>query len=169
MLLATRNEKDSDLELVSLACEGDESAFEEIVRRHSRRVFQIASRFFRQPSLAEEAAQEAFLKIYTQLSSFEGRGSFEGWLTRITTNTCLNMLRNSKRRPELPVADLTAEETFWLENRLAEARAPGHQSVEDRVVAADLAERVLETLSPEDRLVLTLIDGDDTPVKEVAE
>ena len=169
MLLATQNEKDSDLELVSLACEGDESAFEEIVRRHSRRVFQIASRFFRQPNLVEEAAQEAFLKIYTQLSSFEGRGSFEGWLTRITTNTCLNMLRSSKRRPELPVADLTAEETFWLEKRLAEASAGSRRSVEDKVVAADLAERVLETLSPEDRLVLTLLDGDEMPVKEVAE
>ena len=169
MLLATQNEKDSDLELVSLAREGDESAFEEIMRRHSRRVFQVASRFFRQPNLVEEAAQEAFLKIYTQLSSFEGRGSFEGWLTRITTNTCLNMLRSSKRRQEMSVADLTEEETYWLENRRADVSARSQGSVEDRVVAADLAERLLEKLSPEDRLVLTMIDGNDMPVKEVAE
>ena len=41
----------------------------------------------------------------------------EGWLTRITTNTCLNMLRSSKRRPELTVSDLTDDETDWLDKQ----------------------------------------------------
>ena len=67
-------------------------------------MFQFASRFFRQRSLVEEAAQEVFLKAFTELGKFEGRGSMEGWLTRITTNTCLNLLRSSKRRPELTVS-----------------------------------------------------------------
>jgi len=81
-------EQASDLELVSLAREGDERAFEEIVRRYSPRVFRIASRFFRQRAQVEDAAQEAFLKAYIQLSSYEGRGSLEGWLARITANQC---------------------------------------------------------------------------------
>ncbi len=84
---------------MSLARQGSEPAFEEIVRRHSPRVFQIASRFFRRREMVEEAAQEAFLKAYTELSSYEGRGSFEGWLARLTTNICLNLLRSSRRRP----------------------------------------------------------------------
>ncbi|HET9478473.1 MAG TPA: sigma-70 family RNA polymerase sigma factor, partial [Pyrinomonadaceae bacterium] len=92
-----------DLDLARQAQDGDESAFAEIVRRYSPRVFSTASRFFRQRSLVEEAAQEVFLKAFTQLGSYEGRGSMEGWLTRITTNTCLNMLRGAKRRPELTV------------------------------------------------------------------
>jgi DNA-directed RNA polymerase specialized sigma24 family protein len=47
----------------------------------------VANRFFRQRALVEEAAQEVFLKAFTQLDSYEGRGSMEGWLTRIATNT----------------------------------------------------------------------------------
>lgn len=151
------------------AREGDEEAFAEIVRRYSPRVFRFASRFFRQRSLVEEAAQEVFLKAFTQLGSYEGRGSMEGWLTRITTNTCLNLLRHAKRRPELTVSDLTEDESNWLDDKLADAAAERHQSQERSLVAADLAGRVLETLSPADQLVLTMIDGEDAPVKEVAQ
>jgi RNA polymerase sigma-70 factor (ECF subfamily) len=167
--LAIEIEQASDLELVGLAREGDEQAFEEIVRRHSPRVFQVASRFFRQRAQVEEAAQEAFLRAYTQLSSYEGRGSFEGWLTRLTTNLCLNMVRSAKRRPESSVADLTNDESEWLENRMADASAARHESSQRGLVAADLAEKVLSQMSPDDRLVLTLIDGDEMSVKEVAE
>jgi RNA polymerase sigma-70 factor, ECF subfamily len=154
-----------DLDLAHQAQAGDESAFAEIVRRYSPRVFSVASRFFRQRSLVEEAAQEVFLKAYTQLGSFEGRGSFEGWLTRIATNTCLNMVRGAKRRPELTVSDLTDDESSWLDQQSA-----GEQpSVENNVVAADLADRLLSVLSPEDQQTLLMIDGEQASVKEVAE
>jgi len=157
------------MDLARLARDGDESAFEEIMRRYSPRVFRFASRFFRQRSLVEDAAQEVFLKAFTELGSFEGRGSMEGWLTRITTNTCLNMLRSSKRRPELTVSGLTEDESAWLENQMADAAGERHRSSERSLVAADLAGRVLETLSPDDQLVLTLIDGEDASVKDVVE
>jgi RNA polymerase sigma-70 factor (ECF subfamily) len=137
------------------------------MRRYSPRVFRFASKFFRQRSLVEEAAQEVFLKAFTELGSFAGRGSMEGWLTRITTNTCLNLLRSSKRRPELIASDLTADETAWLDNNLADAARERHRSSERSLVAADLAGRVLQTLTPDDQLVLTLIDGEEASVKDV--
>jgi RNA polymerase sigma-70 factor (ECF subfamily) len=155
-----------DLDLARQAQDGDESAFAEIVRRFSPRVFSVASRFFRQRSLVEEAAQEVFLKAYTQLGSFEGRGSMEGWMTRIATNTCLNMLRGSKRRPELTVSDLSEDETGWLDQQTASEE---HRSVESSFVAADLADRLLGVLSPEDQQALLMIDGEDASIKEVAE
>ncbi|HSD46865.1 MAG TPA: RNA polymerase sigma factor [Pyrinomonadaceae bacterium] len=155
-----------DIDLARQAQDGDESAFAEIVRRYSPRVFSVASRFFRQRSLVEEAAQEVFLKAFTQLGSFEGRGSLEGWLTRIATNICLNMIRGSKRRPELTVSDLSAEEDEWLEQQLSD---PEQRSVESNLVAADLADRVLSVLSPEDQQALLMIDGDQASIKEVAE
>jgi len=125
----------------------------------------------------EDAAQEAFLKAYTQLSKYEGRGSFEGWLTRITTNECINMLRSAKRRPESTVSELTDREGpqsenwsgNWLENQLAGASIERHQSSERSLVAADLADKVLSELPPDDRLVLMSIDGEHLPVKDVAE
>ena len=157
------------MELARLARDGDESAFAEIMRRYSPRVFRTASRFFRRHEQVEEAAQEVFLKAFTQLDAYEGRGSLEGWLTRITTTTCLNLLRSAGRRPELTVSDLTDDEGAWLEGKMAGAAAEQHRADERGVVAADLAGRVLETMSADDRLVLTMIDGEDAPVKEVSE
>jgi RNA polymerase sigma-70 factor, ECF subfamily len=156
------------LDLARQAQGGDESAFAEIVRRYSPRVFSVASRFFRQRSLVEEAAQEVFLKAYTQLESFEGRGSLEGWLTRIATNTCLNMVRGAKRRPEFTISDLTDDEHSWLDHQSA---GDGGQpaSVERNLVATDLADRLLSVLSPEDQQTLLMIDGEDASIKEVAE
>ena len=142
------------MDLARQAQDGDESAFAEIVRRYSPRVFSVASRFFRQRPLVEEAAQEVFLKAYTQLGSFEGRGSLEGWLTRIATNTCLNILRS--------------DEQNWLEQQSAgDGGEPA--SVENSVVATDLADRLLSVLSPEDQKTLLMIDGEQASVKEVAE
>jgi RNA polymerase sigma-70 factor (ECF subfamily) len=139
------------------------------MRRYGPRVFHVASRFFRQRSLVEEAAQEVFMKAFTQLRSYEGRGSMEGWLTRIATNTCLNLLRSAKRRPQLTAADLSEDETRWVESALDRTATEQHQSRERGLVAADLAGRVLQTLTPDDQLVLTMIDGEDASVKDVVE
>jgi RNA polymerase sigma-70 factor (ECF subfamily) len=119
--------------------------------------------------MVEEAAQEVFLKAFTQLGSYEGRGSMEGWLTKITTNTCLNMLRGAKRRPEQAVSELTENENEWLDQKLSTIANERHRSAERDLIAADLADRLLGVLSPEDRLALTMIDGDEATIKEVAE
>jgi RNA polymerase sigma-70 factor, ECF subfamily len=132
-------------------------------------VFSVASRFFRQRSLVEDAAQEVFLKTFTQLGSYEGRGSMEGWITKIATNTCLNIVRGAKRRPELTVSDLTEDEDRWLDEKQADIAAQRYSSAEDSLIASELADRVLEVLSPEDQLTLMMIDGEDASIKEVAE
>jgi len=159
----------SDEQLVSRARLGDDDAFAEIVGRHSARVFQVASKFFRQRNQVEDIAQEVFLKAYRQLGSFEGRGSFEGWLTRIATNTCLNELRRDKRHPELTVADVTEDEAVWLERQVTGSMTEPSRSVEDTLIASDLADKLLAELPPDDRLVLTLVDGQELSTKEVAE
>jgi RNA polymerase sigma-70 factor (ECF subfamily) len=139
------------------------------VRRYSPRVFSVASRFFRQRSAVEEAAQDVFLKAFTQLGSYEGRGSMEGWLTRIATNTCLNIIRSAKRRPEMTVSDLTEDENQWLDAQLSDFASEPQRSVEQTLIAADLADRVLGVLPPEDQLALLMMDGEDASVREVAE
>jgi len=118
--------------------------------------------------MVEEAAQEIFLKAFTQLDSYEGRGSMEGWLTRIATNTCLNMLRSAKRRPELSLADLTEDESHWLDTN-SETAGNKLQTVEDKLVASDLADKLLVTLPAEDQVALLMMDGENASVKEVAE
>ncbi|MGI8555392.1 MAG: RNA polymerase sigma factor [Pyrinomonadaceae bacterium] len=159
----------SDAELVNLVNgAADETAFAEIVRRYSPRVFRFASRFFRQYSLVEEMAQEVFLKAFTQLKNFEGRGSLEGWLTRITVNTCINSLRSTKPQNEMTFSDLSDDETGWLENQLS-ATLETHSTAEEKLVAADLVHRVLQTLPKDWRIILMLIEGEGFSMKEVGE
>jgi RNA polymerase sigma-70 factor, ECF subfamily len=161
-------EQASDLELARLSQEADEKAFAEIVRRYSPRVFQVASRFFRERSQVEDASQEVFLRAYTHLADYEGRGSLEGWLTRIATTTCLNLLRTWQRRPESQLAEMPEAEVEWLDSHLAGLSAELHRSAEKSREASDLADRVLGTLSPDDRLVLMMVDAEEAPIKDVA-
>lgn len=158
-----------DLELVRRALGGDERAFEEIVRRFSPRVFQIASRFFRQRGPVEDVSQEVFLKAYSELKSYKGRGSLEGWISRIAVNTCLNIVRRSNKRKEWLLGDLGDEESRWLETILCKDSSVAAPAVERSLVASDLAEKVLRILAPEDRLVLLMIDGEGSGVSDVAE
>jgi RNA polymerase sigma-70 factor (ECF subfamily) len=139
------------------------------MRRYSPRIFAIASRFFRQRERVEDAAQEVFLKAYTQLASYKGEGSFEGWLSRIATNTCINVLRSAKRRQEYTMTDLSDSDGEYLEGSLRNTAGAGERTVEQRLVAADLAEKLLERLPPDDRAVLMFMEGDDLSVKEISE
>ena len=139
------------------------------MRRYGPRVFRVCSRFFRQRELVEDAAQEAFLKAYTQLATYKGEGSFEGWLSRIATNTSINLLRSAKRRLEVTITDLNNAEDDYFESSLQNAADPGQHSVEQRLVASDLAAKLLDTLPPDDQAVLLFMDGDGLSVKEVSE
>ncbi len=118
--------------------------------------------------MIEEAAQEVFLKAFVQLKNFEGRGSLEGWLTRITVNTCINILRSAKRQPELSISDLTVDESDWLDRTLLNADSTKQHDAEQQLIAADLIRRLLDSLPPEDAMVLTMIDGEGASIKEVA-
>lgn len=158
----------SDAELAEFSVKGDEAAFAEIVRRYSPRVFHYSSRYFRRYSLVEEAAQEVFLKAFTQLKNYEGRGSLEGWLTRITVTTCINILRATKPQYEMTVSDLSEDETAWLEEKIINSASQEQQTQEDKLIAADLINRVLDTLPPEDAVILQMLDGEGASVKEVA-
>lgn len=156
-------------ELAIRAKSNDESAFGEIVRRYSPRVFRVAARFFSQYSLIEEAAQEIFLKAFVQIKTFENRGSLEGWLTRIAVTTCLNIIRTNNKQPAMNFADLSDDETAWLEEKITNVSVKDYKSEENKLIAADLLNRLFKTLPIEDALVLTLIDGEGESIKDVAQ
>jgi len=158
----------SDTELVTKASRGDESAFEELFNRHRRRVALIASRFFRRPEQIEEIVQESFTKAYFALGDFSNQQetSFASWLARISFNTCYDELRRLKRRPESSMSEVSEEEASWLKEQLRVEGAAGN--VESAAVARDLASKLLSRLSPEDRLVLIMLDVEGLSVSEIA-
>lgn len=166
--MAELPENPTDIDLAVRSANGDEDAFEEILRRYSPRVFRVCGKFFRRQSLIEEAAQESFLKAYTQIGKFEGRGSLEGWLTRVASTTCINILRTHKRQSELTLSDLTENEVAWLESNIALSSSAVFGSDENRIVAADLVDKVISCLLPDDAAVLMMMEGDGASIKEAA-
>lgn len=93
----------TDLELVKQSKRGDTEAFSELVRRHQHAVYNLAYRFMRDVSLAEDMAQEAFLKGFRLLKGFRGDCSFSTWMYRVTSSVCLTELHRRKRRAEVPL------------------------------------------------------------------
>lgn len=91
-----------EMELVRRAKRGDDSAFEELVRRYDRNVFRIAQHITQNREDAEDVVQDAFLKAYGNLAQFQEQSKFYTWLVRIAVNEALMRLR--RRRPERMVS-----------------------------------------------------------------
>jgi len=89
--------KESDTELVARARQGDEAAFEQLVLRHQRYVFNLAYRVLGDYTEAEDITQEAFVRVWRGLSGFRGQARFTTWLYRIVHNLCLNRLPGLQR------------------------------------------------------------------------
>lgn len=164
------DDETSDEQLVARSVSGDEAAFEELFVRHKRRVALIASRFFRRREQIEEIVQESFARAYFALPKFSEEGeaaSFAAWLARIAFNACYDELRRAKRRPESAAGEVSAEEAKRLSDQLRSQAA--EDDIESATIARDLAGKLLARLSPEDRLVLVMLDAEGLTVKEIAE
>ena len=137
-------------QLVAACRRGDERAFGELVRRHERRVFRLAGRFFRRREDVEEVAQETFLLVWRKLDGYRASAPFEHWLTRVCLNCCYQRLRRAK-----PPADELVDDV---------AVAPPHDPSARLEV-----DRLLRRLPPADRFVLLLLDGEGWSVDEIAD
>jgi RNA polymerase sigma-70 factor (ECF subfamily) len=151
---------------VASVCAGDESAFEEIFERHKKQIGAIAGRFFQDH--AEDIVQECFVRAYFALPDFtdQGVGSLRAWLSKIAFNTCYDELRRREKRRESRLSDLTEDETRVMK---ALAFASEQASIESVAVSRDLANKLLARVSPEDRLVLILMDAEGVSVSEIGQ
>ena len=86
-----------DTELIARIRAGDVVAFELVMRRYNRRLFRIARSILKDPSEAEDALQESYLRAYTNIGSFQGPDGFSAWLCRIVSNEALGRLRQRAR------------------------------------------------------------------------
>ena len=104
----SKESKLSDVVLARKASEGDMPAFEELYRRHSRRVYSLCLRMTQNAAEAEDLAQEAFIQLFRKIGSFRGASAFTTWLHRLTVNQVLMHFRKRKARHEQTA---TEEET----------------------------------------------------------
>lgn len=159
----------TDETLVTEAQAGDEQAFAQIFARHRRRVTRIVGRFFRRPERVEELVQDVFTKLYFALDYFatqKGK-TFANWLTSIAINACYDELRRLQRRPESRLSDISPTERDWLQTQLTNGESDNQAETE--LIAKDLAAKLLQHLSAEDKLILTLLEVEGLTVNEIAE
>jgi len=130
------NDDASDASLLARSAAGEAAAFDLLVGRWKNRLFRLALRFFRRPEDAEEIAQEVFLKVYRMAASYRSDAPFEHWLLRIATNTCVDRLRQRRRRREEVLSDITPDAGAWLDAALAGASQEARQAEAARAQAA---------------------------------
>lgn len=156
-----------DASLVKLAIAGDDRAFGRLVERYQRPVYGFILRMLKDPGLAEDLAQETFVKAWSALSRYDAAHRMASWLFKIAHNATIDHLR----RRSLPTLSLTAgqEGETDLSDRLADAH---ELTPEQGAVAAELGqalELALGHLRPEYREVMVLRFQEGLAYEEIAE
>jgi RNA polymerase sigma-70 factor (ECF subfamily) len=151
-----------EMQLVRRAKRGDDSAFEELVRRYDRNVFRIAQHITQNREDAEDVVQEAFLKAYGNLTKFQEQSKFYTWLVRIAVNEALMKLR--RRKPERTVSleddSLPREVADW---------SPNPEQMYNQAELRDILTRTIQGLPEGFRTVFVLRDKEGLSTEETAE
>jgi RNA polymerase sigma-70 factor (ECF subfamily) len=151
-----------DAELLQRIRSGAPEEFAELVRRHQSHVYAILYRYERDHHRLEDLAQDTFLKAWRSLEQFDGRAPFQHWLSKIAVHAALDHLRKQKRsQKEIGFPELGEDALEWLHNDDKQSDLEANQ-------AREILANAMGKLSPEDQLVLTLLEIEDRSVKEIS-
>ena len=150
---------------VDAARQGDQSAFEQLVKLYEKRVLALTTRMCKNPADAEEAAQEAFLSAWQGLPFFRGDASFSTWLYRLASNACVDLLRREGRRQSAAGPSLNDEEARVD----VPDPAPSPQEQAERSELREQIEAGLQALTPDHRQVLLLREMHQLSYDEISQ
>ncbi len=158
----------SDADLVVDTLNGDSRAFEEIIRRYQRLVFNIAFHYVGRRNEVEDLAQEVFLKVYRTLDRFDRDRPLKAWIGKITSNTCLDEIRKARSRRLSFFSDLSEEEQERVEKR--HSGRPGHSAEGfDTDGSLRMLHEAVSELPDKDRMAFVLRDLERLEYAEIAE
>jgi RNA polymerase sigma-70 factor (ECF subfamily) len=157
---APQSEIDS---LIERCLAGDQVAWEEIVRLHRRKVFNIAYKFVGKHDLAEDLTQDIFLKLYRSLDTFDRRANFQTWLISVSRNLCIDHYRSVRKERETINRDIDPS-TLTPVSR--DRSAYSQLELRDRV---QLLRTALDTLPPTLRTAVLMRDIQELTYQEIAD
>ena len=157
----------TDLELVRRAQRGERGAFDLLVLRYQHRVVKLVARLLRDPTEAEDVAQDAFVKAYRALGSFRGDSAFYTWLYRIAVNTARNSMASRQRRPLDYEADLNESEQAAVESRMRHGDTPEAAALSDEIHRT--VNHAVEQLPEDLRTAIILREVEGLSYEEIAE
>lgn len=151
--------------------ESEEAKFTELMQASYRKVYNMAFRLAGNRPDAEDLTQDAFYRAYRSYREYEGDRPFENWIFRIVTRLFLDLLRSRRRRIRAVSYDNPLNTSFGEDNLffdVADASPDPQQSLMNESISENL-QMVLNTLSPEQRTLITLADVENLPYSEIAE
>jgi RNA polymerase sigma-70 factor (ECF subfamily) len=162
-----RNLIDSlDQPLVSRCLNGDESAWEDLVRQHTRQVYGLCFRFTNSAQEAQDLTQDVFLRVFKTIKTFRSsEGSFHTWLARVTRNLLIDHYRRTRQER---VTDSIEEQLPMLEQAGGAAMARPDQALAGRE-ASEILQATLQKLSPDLREAVILRDLQEMEYREIAQ
>jgi len=155
---------EEDRRLINRFLEGDEEAFEQLMKRYRARVTRMVGRIAGDRHEAEEILQEVFLTVYRKLSQFEGKSSFSTWLYRVAVNAALMRIR-SRKKTESVSLDGFPEEMATTEDR-------GESGVYEHLITEQSLARIEKAIEPlpyDFKTVIILRDIEGFSSEETAE
>jgi RNA polymerase sigma-70 factor (ECF subfamily) len=159
--------EESDLSLVQRAQRGESGAFDALVRRYQHKVVKLVMRYVRNPTEAEDIAQDAFIKAYRALSRFRGDSAFYTWLYRIAINTAKNSLAARARNPvQLDSNGSGDEDRPSLEERMIDTATPEALALTEEIRATVSA--AIDRLPEDLRTAIMLRELEGLSYEEIA-
>ena len=162
----TRTSDQIDQELVLRVQRGDQSAFDHLVRKYQYKIIQMVNRFVKDPSEAQDVAQEAFIKAYRALGNFRGDSAFYTWLYRIAINTAKNYLVSRARRYSQFEIDVQEAEQLGNLPQLKSLDTPEQQLLNEEIV--DYIKLAIDKLPEEMRMAIMLREFEGMSYEEIA-
>lgn len=157
----------TEQELVSRAKQGDQDAFSQLVEANQNKIYTLALRMTGSPEDGADLAQEAFLRAWRSLPSFQGESNFSTWLYRLTSNLCIDFLRREKRRRAVTAAVPLDGEEDSPPTQVPDHRFTPESEWERKELRAAL-DRGLSKLSDGHRQVLVLRELEGLSYAEIA-
>lgn len=154
------HKSDPDANLIKQVTEGDEGAFEQLVRKYQHAVFDAVYRYVGNYGDVEDIAQEIFLKLWRKAKTFEGKSKFSTWFYRIVVNHCLNY-RNKHKNTTVSLDEMTEREKI-PESLIVRVDFEPRQK-------AEIVRKAISDLPERQRIALILSTYEDKSYKEIAQ
>jgi RNA polymerase sigma-70 factor (ECF subfamily) len=145
---------------------GDEAAAEQLIKHLFPVISKIVHTHLPRRDDEKDLVQEILMKTFSKLHQYKGDAPITHWVSRLALTTCLDRLRAQKIRPEIRRADLTPEESDFLDEAWLTGSSP---DAGDAIAARDLVDKLLSSLSPEDRSLILMVDLEGRSLQEISD
>ncbi len=161
--------KDPDVELMVRFQKGDEEAFQRLFNKHKRGIINFIYRFCQDRGVAEELAQEVFLRIYESAHQYRPTAKFSSWIFRIATNICLNELRKAEYQAKIRTSSPSGQSRWEGDSELEDRSRQSAHSLLETKERRERLRRAITKLPERQRIALILNIYYDFSYREIAE